>query len=29
MTGYTYDMRRYLGKDTQTANENITMANAL
>jgi len=29
MTGYTYDMRMYLGKETQTANDDRTVANAL
>jgi hypothetical protein len=29
MIGYTYDMRIYLGKEAQTANDNLTVANAL
>jgi len=29
MTGYTYDMRMYLGKETQTENYGITVAKAL
>ena len=29
MRGYTYDVRMYLGKETQTANDNMTVTNAL
>ena len=28
MTGYTYDMRMYLGTEIQTANDDMTVANA-